>query len=75
MVLVMGEEDLCDRLRRLRELRVLTLRELAEISDVHYVTISRAENDREYQPRPSTVRKLAHALGVTPAYLQHGYEA
>jgi transcriptional regulator with XRE-family HTH domain len=65
-------EDLCDRLRRLRERRVWTLQELASRSGVHYTTIARAETQREYKPRPSTIRKLADALGVSAEYLRFG---
>ena len=51
------------RLRELRRLRVLTLRELEEESGVSYNTIWRLENGHR-QARPSTIRKLAAALGV-----------
>ncbi len=56
------------RLRELRRLRVLTLRELEEESSVSYNTIWRLENGYR-QARPSTIRKLAAALGVDPAEL------
>ena len=56
------------RLRGLRQLRVLTLRELEEESGVSYNTIWRLENGYR-QARPSTIRKLAAALGVAPAEL------
>ncbi|MBA3491162.1 MAG: helix-turn-helix transcriptional regulator [Rubrobacteraceae bacterium] len=65
-------EELCDRLRKTRKRRILTLQELSDMSGVHWTTISRAETNREYQPHPSTLRKLAAALGVTPEYLQFG---
>ncbi len=67
-----NREDLCDRLRRLRERRVWTLQELASRSGVHYTTIARAETQREYKPRPGTIRKLADALGVSAEYLRFG---
>jgi transcriptional regulator with XRE-family HTH domain len=57
-----------DRLRELRRLRVLTLRELEEESGVSYNTIWRLENGYR-EGRPSTIRKLARALGVQPAEL------
>ncbi len=48
-----------------REWAGLTQEDLAEISGVARNTISRIE--RGYQPaRPSTAKKLADALGVTP---------
>ncbi len=57
-----------DRLRELRRLKVLTLRELEEESGVSYNTIWRLENGHR-QARPSTIRRLAAALGVEPADL------
>ena len=51
------------KLRKLRKRRVLTLRELEEVSGVSYNTIWRLENGFT-QARPSTIRKLASALGV-----------
>jgi transcriptional regulator with XRE-family HTH domain len=56
------------RLRELRQLNVLTLRELEEKSGVSYNTIWRLENGRR-QARPSTIRRLATALGVQPKEL------
>ena len=57
-----------DKLRKLRRLRVLTLRELEEESGVSYNTIWRLENGHR-QARPSTIRKLAVALGVEASEL------
>ena len=56
------------KLKELRRPRVLTLRELEEESGVSYNTIWRLENGHR-QARPSTIRKLAVALGVEPAEL------
>ena len=56
------------RLRELRRLRVLTLRELEEESGVSYNTIWRLENGYR-DARPSTIRKLAAALGVDASEL------
>ena len=53
------------KLRELRRRRVLTLRELEEESGVSYNTIWRLENGYT-DARPSTIRKLAKALGVEP---------
>ena len=53
------------KLRELRLRRALTLRELGVLSGVAYDTIHGIETGK-HQPRPSTVRKLADALGVTP---------
>ena len=51
------------KLRELRRRRVLTLRELEDESGVSYNTIWRIENGYR-EARPSTIRKLAAALGV-----------
>ena len=56
------------KLRELRRRRVLTLRELEVESDVSYNTIWRIENGYR-EARPSTIRKLAAALGVEPEEL------
>ena len=56
------------KLRELRRRRVLTLRELEEESGVSYNTIWRIENGYR-EARPSTIRKLATALGVEPEEL------
>ena len=55
-------------LRRLREGQPLTVRELAERSGVSYNTVTMLEN-RHRILNPSTVRKLAVALGVEPREL------
>ena len=57
-----------ERLKHLRRLRALTLRELGEESGVSYATIWRIENGHS-DVRPSTIRKLARALGVDTAEL------
>jgi transcriptional regulator with XRE-family HTH domain len=56
------------KLRELRRRRVLTLRELEEESGVSYNTIWRIENGYR-EARPSTIRKLAAALGAKPEEL------
>ena len=53
------------KLRELRLRRALTLRELGVLSGVAYDTIHGIETGK-HQPRPTTVRKLADALNVTP---------
>ena len=57
-----------EALRRLREGYPLTVRELAERSGVSHNTITMIEN-RHRTANPSTVRKLAAALGVAPREL------
>ena len=56
------------KLKELRQRRVLTLRELDEESGVSYNTSWRLENGYT-EARPSTIRKLAAALGVEPEEL------
>ncbi len=53
------------RLREIRQRRALSLRDLGALSGVAYDTIHGIETGQQ-QPRPSTVRKLADALGVEP---------
>jgi transcriptional regulator with XRE-family HTH domain len=52
-----------ERLAELREQKALTLRELEEASGIGADAISKIENGHR-KPRPSTLRKLARALGV-----------
>ncbi len=55
-----------ERLAELRERRALTLRELSAMSGVAADTINQIELGHR-KPRPSTLRKLANALGVKAA--------
>ena len=57
-----------ERLKILRGEHVLTLRELAEEAGVSKDTIWRLENGHS-EAHPSTIRKLAKALGVQPKEL------
>jgi transcriptional regulator with XRE-family HTH domain len=52
-----------ERLAKLREKKALTLRDLEEASGIGADAISKIENGHR-KPRPSTLRKLARALGV-----------
>jgi transcriptional regulator with XRE-family HTH domain len=56
------------RLRMLREEHLLTQAELGEAAGVSRDQVSRIERD-EVDPRFSTIRKLAKALGVDPREL------
>lgn len=56
------------RLRPLRERQALTQRELATLAGVTQSTIQRLETGLQ-EARPSTIRKLARALGVKPVDL------
>jgi transcriptional regulator with XRE-family HTH domain len=57
-----------DRLKRLRILNALTQAELAEKAGLTTAAVARIERD-EAEPRPTTLRKLAEALGVQPREL------
>ena len=67
-------ETIGTRLRQARERRVLTQEDLSQLAGVTEATISRMENDKSGPTRPSTVRKLAEALGVAPGWLLFGDE-
>ena len=54
------------KLRELRRRRALTLRQLGALAGLGHDTIHALEVG-QHQPRPSTLRKLADALGVDPA--------
>ena len=56
------------QLRRIRNQRSLTQQELADKAHVDRATVSRAE--RGFGVRAPILRKLARALGVSPATLQ-----
>ena len=56
------------QLRYLREVKALSRKDLAELATVNQSTIYRAEHG-DTRLRPSTIRKLAQALGVSPDQL------
>jgi transcriptional regulator with XRE-family HTH domain len=70
----METETLGTRLEATRRLRVLTQAELAQAAGVALITVNRLENDAIDNPRPDTVRKVAKALDVDPAWLLFGDE-
>ncbi len=55
------------KLRELRLDRVLSQQELADLTGIARDSISKMETGERTNPYPRTVRKLAEALGVTPA--------
>jgi transcriptional regulator with XRE-family HTH domain len=57
-----------EKLRNLREDRVLSQRELARMAGLAQGTVWRLENGFP-EARPSTIRKLAGALGTEPREL------
>jgi HTH-type transcriptional regulator, competence development regulator len=56
------------RLRQLRLERALTQHDLYQITGMSEDALSRLENERRHA-RPSTIRRLADALGVEPREL------
>ena len=56
------------RLREVRESKLLTQVELAERAGLSEATIVRIEA-AQHEPRISTIRRLAEALGVEPGEL------
>ena len=66
-------QTFAERLAATRRQRVMTQAELAHTAGVSLITITRLENAKEEpNPRPETVRRLATALGVDPAWLLFG---
>ena len=57
------------RMKELRVEQVVSLRELAERAGVSKDTIWRLESGTSTNAHPSTIRKLAKALGVQPSAL------
>lgn len=67
--------NLSDRLETARRRKLLTQAELAQRAGVSLITITRIENQKGAgNPRPDTVRRLAKALEVDPAWLLFGDE-
>ncbi len=60
-----------DNLKRLRVLNALTQEELAEKAGLTSTAVARIERN-ESEPRMTTLRKLAAALGVAPRELIEG---
>lgn len=56
-------------LKAWRESRILTQRELGKLAGINWMTVHNIEHGQD--ARPSTVRKLAAALGVQPTDLLH----
>ncbi len=60
-----------DKVKRLRDKRALTQEELADKAGLTVAALSRIERNSA-EPRPTTRRKLAEALGVDPSELIGG---
>ena len=57
-----------EQLKRLRLRNALTQRQLAEQAGLTLRSVNQLETNKT-EPRPTTLRKLADALGATPADL------
>ncbi len=60
-----------DKVKHLRDKRALTQKELAAKAGLTVAALSRIERNNA-EPRPTTRRKLAEALGVDPSELIGG---
>lgn len=58
------EQSFGQLINQLRNEKGLTLKELADQADMTYVEICNIENNK-HKPRPSTINKLAKALGYS----------
>ncbi len=68
-------ETLAQRLEGIRRRRMMTQAALAEAAGVSLITVTRLENPKDAaNPRAETVKKLAAALEVDPAWLLFGDE-
>ncbi len=66
-------ETLGQRLEASRRRRVMTQAEVAQAAGVALITVTRLENESGTgNPRPETIRRLAKALDVDPAWLLFG---
>jgi transcriptional regulator with XRE-family HTH domain len=66
-------ETIGQRLEAIRRRRLMTQAALATAAGVSLITVTRLENAGEdANPRPDTVKKLATALDVDPAWLLFG---
>lgn len=57
------------KVRDARRRAALTLRELADQAGISYVTLHRIETAKTGEAYPTTLRKIADALGVAPVDL------
>jgi transcriptional regulator with XRE-family HTH domain len=67
-------ESVGRRIEDTRRRQLMTQANLAEKAKVSLITVTRLENDESPNPRMSTVKALAEALGVDPAWLLFGVE-
>lgn len=66
-------ETVGQRLEAARRRRVMTQAEVAQAAGLSLITVTRLENDSGGgNPRPLTIRRVAEAVGVDPAWLMFG---
>lgn len=66
---MLAVSEIGDNLKRLRRMNALTQEELAAKAGITAATLVRIERGQVEEPHVSTIRKLAHALGVEPREL------
>ncbi len=67
-------ETLGERLAEMRRRRLMTQEDLAHAAGVSAATVTRLETIGDTNPRVATVKRLAAALGIDPAWLLWGGE-
>lgn len=65
-------DDFGTRLEETRRRRLLTQAELAARAGISLIQVARLENQATANPRASTIKALAAALEVDPAWLLFG---
>jgi len=65
-------EGFGERLERMRRRRLMTQADLAAKAGISLIQVARLENQATANPRASTIRALAEALDVDPAWLLFG---
>ncbi len=67
-------DSLGKRIEDRRRERLMTQMDLAQKAEVSLITVTRLENNASPNPRMSTVKALAEALDVEPAWLMFGVD-
>jgi len=68
----MHMESVGKRIEETRRRRLMTQADLADKARLSLITVTRLENDASTNPRISTLKALALALDVDPAWLLFG---
>jgi transcriptional regulator with XRE-family HTH domain len=67
-------ETVGQRIEETRRRRLMTQADLAEKANISLITVTRLENNASPNPRMSTVKAIAAALDVDPAWLLFGVQ-